>query len=128
MALALCGAVAPVALAQGGRCDRACLIGIANQYVEALAAKDPAKAGLADGVRYSENGQRLRVGDGLWNSMSGKGTYQLHVTDAVAGQIFKVGEGPAPRDRGCARAHALRYELELVENGMSDQIQWEDGK
>ena len=90
LALALCGAVASVASAQGGRCDRACLIGIANQYIEALAAKDPAKAGLAGSVRYSENGQRLRIGDGLWNSMSGKGTYQLHVADAVAGQILTI--------------------------------------
>ena len=79
-------AAASIASAQAGRCDRACLIGIANQYIEALAAKDPARAGLAGNVRYSENGQRLRVGDGLWNSISGKGTYQLHVADAVAGR------------------------------------------
>ena len=90
LALALCGAVPSVASAQGGRCDRACLIGIANQYLDALAAKDPAKAGLAGSVRYSENGQRLRIGDGVWNSMSGKGTYQLHVADAAAGQILTI--------------------------------------
>ena len=90
LALVLCGAVPSVASAQGGRCDRACLIGIANQYLDALAAKDPAKAGLAGSVRYSENGQRLRIGDGVWNSMSGKGTYQLHVADAAAGQILTI--------------------------------------
>lgn len=85
-------AVAPAAVVQGqaGRCDRECLIGVANQYLDALAAKDSSKAGLAPNVRYSENGQRLRVGDGLWNSMSGKGTYQLHVADAVAGQILTI--------------------------------------
>lgn len=85
------GAAMPVMIsAQGGRCDRACLIGIADQYLDALAAKDPTRAGLAGNVRYSENGQRLRVGDGLWNSTSGKGTYQLHVADAVAGQILTI--------------------------------------
>ena len=83
-------AVAPTATAQGNRCDRACLVGISNQYIEALAAKDPAKAGLAASARYSENGQRLRVGDGLWHSTSGKGTYQLHVADALAGQILTI--------------------------------------
>jgi hypothetical protein len=84
--------MAPVGFAQGqaGRCDRECLIGVANQYIDALAAKDSGRAGLAPNVRYSENGQRLRVGDGLWNSVSGKGTYQLQVADAVAGQVLTI--------------------------------------
>ena len=39
LALALCGAGVSVASAQSGRCDRACLIGVANQYIEALAVE-----------------------------------------------------------------------------------------
>jgi hypothetical protein len=46
--------VAAVGSAQAqGRCDRDCLVGISNQYIDALAAKDATKAGLAPNVRYS---------------------------------------------------------------------------
>ena len=70
-----------------GGCDRDCLIGISEQYLDALAAKDPKRAALAGNVKYTENGQRLVPGDGLWNSISARGTYKLHVADRVAGQI-----------------------------------------
>jgi hypothetical protein len=70
-----------------GRCDRDCLIGIAEQYLDALAAKDSKRLQLAGGTRYTENGQRLRLNDGLWNSISARGSYKLHVADQVDGQI-----------------------------------------
>jgi hypothetical protein len=70
-----------------GRCDRDCLIGIAEQYLDALAAKDSKRLQLAGGARYTENGQRLRLNDGLWNSISARGSYKLHVADPVDGQI-----------------------------------------
>jgi hypothetical protein len=78
--------VAPVA-AQGARCDRACLEGIANQYLQALVAKDPKRVPLAANLRYTENGQRLLPGEGLWQTVSAEGTYKLHVADQTAGQI-----------------------------------------
>lgn len=70
------------------RCDRDCLIGISEQYLDALAAKDTKKAPFASSnIKSTENGQRLRLGDGLWNSMTGRGTYKLHVADPTDGQI-----------------------------------------
>jgi len=80
------GGAAGAQSARGG-CDRDCLIGVSEQYLDALAAKDPKRAALAGSVRYTENGQRLLPGDGLWNSISARGTYTLHVADRVAGQI-----------------------------------------
>src|ERR1043165_3865398 len=65
-------------LAQG-RCDRACLISISDTYIDALVAKDPSKAPLAANVKYTENGQRLRPGDGFWNSVAGKGNYKVDI-------------------------------------------------
>jgi hypothetical protein len=70
-----------------GRCDRACLIGISDTYIDALVAHDPSKAPLAANVKYTENGQRLRPGDGFWNSVAGKGTYKLQIADPTGGQI-----------------------------------------
>ena len=75
-----------VASAQGS-CDRTCLEGIAEQYLDALVAKDPKKLSVASNVKYTENGQRLLLGDGFWNSVTGRGTYKLHVTDQTAGQV-----------------------------------------
>ena len=73
---------------QGGRCDRECLIGISEQYLDALAARDPKRLPLANAnIKYTENGQRLSLGDGLWNSITARGTYKLHVADQTAGQI-----------------------------------------
>jgi hypothetical protein len=75
----------------GGGCDRACLVGIAEGYLDALVAKDPSKLALASqAVKFTENGQRLLLGDGFWNSVSGRGTYKLHVADTTQGQIVTI--------------------------------------
>ncbi len=81
--LALPGAVS----AQQGTCDRTCLTGIADRYLQALAAKDPKQVPLAANVKYTENGQRLLPGEGLWLTVSAEGSYKLHVADPTAGQI-----------------------------------------
>jgi len=78
------------AITAQGRCDRACLIGIADPYIDALLAHDPSKAPLAATLKYTENGQRLLPGDGFWNSVAGKGTYKLQIADSTAGQIVTL--------------------------------------
>ncbi len=58
---------APVATrAQAGACDRACLEGFVNQYVDALVARDPARLPLTRTAKYTENGVELKLGDGMW--------------------------------------------------------------
>jgi hypothetical protein len=76
-----------LASAQGNRCDRACLEGIANQYLQALAARDPKQAPLASDIKYTENGIRLLPGEGKWLTVSAEGTFKLHIADPTAGQI-----------------------------------------
>ena len=51
-------------------CNRTCLEGFANQYMEALVAHDPSRAPLAKNVKFTENGQELAVGDALWATAS----------------------------------------------------------
>jgi hypothetical protein len=102
-----------------GRCDRACLIGISDAYIDALVAKDPAKAPLAATVKYTENGQRLRVGDGFWNSVAGKGTYKVHIADPTAGQIvtsITMREAAAPQPQGVV----LAVRLKVVNNRITE--------
>jgi hypothetical protein len=47
-------------------CDRACLEGFVDQYLAALVAQDPSRLPLAKNARYTENGQELKLGDGMW--------------------------------------------------------------
>ena len=42
-------------------------------------------------MKFTENGQRLELGDGLWNTMTGKGAYRLFVTDVEAQQVAFLG-------------------------------------
>src|SRR5688500_8381495 len=92
------------------RCDRACLIGISEQYLDALAAKDPKKAPVAAAtIRNTENGQRLRLGDGLWNSITARGTYKLHVADTTYGQVVTF---TTMREAGTPVILAVRLKVE----------------
>jgi hypothetical protein len=111
LTLVFAGTVAAAAQAPaGGRCDRDCLVGISEQYLDALVARDPKRLPLANaGVKYTENGQRLRLGDGIWNSISARGTYKLHVADQAAGQIVTFA---TMREAGTPMVLALRLKVE----------------
>jgi hypothetical protein len=72
-------------------CDRACLEGYVDRYLAALIAHDPGQLPWARGVRYTENGQELRLGDGLWGTASAPGRYRLYVADPEDGQVGFLG-------------------------------------
>ncbi len=74
-----------------GPCDRECLNGFVDQYLDALVKHDPKLVPLTKNVKFTENGQRLDLGDGLWRSMESKGTYRLFVTDTQAGEVAFLG-------------------------------------
>jgi hypothetical protein len=67
-------------------CDRACLDGLVDRYLAALAAHDPARLPLAPGARFTENGQELKLGDGMWAVAGSIGAYKLYFADATRGQ------------------------------------------
>ena len=80
------------AAAQGrASCDRMCLTGLLDRYVDALVAREPSRLPLASTVKFTENGQRLALGDGLWHTVTGKGGYRLDMTDVDAGQAVLMG-------------------------------------
>jgi hypothetical protein len=68
-------------------CDRACLEGLANQYLNALVAHDPKMLPLAADVKYTEQDQVLDVGDGFWGTATAVGHFRLCVSDPVVEQI-----------------------------------------
>jgi hypothetical protein len=78
-------------------CDRACLAGLVTQYVDALVARDPARLPLATtAVKYTEQGQATRLGEGLWKTATGKGPFRhdyLDVKKQVAAAHVVILEG-----------------------------------
>lgn len=68
-------------------CDRKCLEGYADKVLQAMVDHDPDRLMLANGVRYTENGVELRLGDGLWGTASARGNYSLYVCDTDTGQV-----------------------------------------
>src|SRR5580698_5282804 len=68
-------------------CDRTCLTGLVDKYLAAVVAHDPSRLPLARVVRFTENGQELRLGDGLWGTATAAGKYRLYVADPEDGQV-----------------------------------------
>jgi hypothetical protein len=52
---------------------------LADGVLAAMIAHDPAKAPLAARVRYTENGQTLPLGEGLWKTLTARGSYNIYL-------------------------------------------------
>jgi len=72
-------------------CDAACLEQIAGVFLSALGERDPAKVPFAGNPRYSENGQQLRLGDGLWRTATAGPRKPLLFSEPAAGQVGFIG-------------------------------------
>jgi hypothetical protein len=67
--------------------DRAALCAHAEAYLDALAARDPSRLPWAEQVVFSENNVQLAIGDGTWNTASGRRDYDLKMADPATGQV-----------------------------------------
>ena len=73
-------------------CDRACLEGYVDRYLDAMLANEVSPKLFARDVKFTENGVRLPLGnEGLWFGMSGKGTYKFYVPDVETQQVAFIG-------------------------------------
>jgi hypothetical protein len=70
--------------------DRATLENYINQYLEALAKNDPSGLPLAKEVKFVENNQELKVGDGTWKTVTGLGVYRHYFDDLLTGQTAVI--------------------------------------
>jgi hypothetical protein len=73
--------------ASAGACDYACLTGFVDQYLAALVAHDPGRLPVAAHVKFTENTIPLKLGDALWGTISGMGTYKVYFADPRAGEV-----------------------------------------
>jgi len=86
-------------------CDRACLYSIVDDYMDALLTSSPDKVSWAKNVLFTETGVPLKIGDGLWGTISARRGYDLKFADPQSGQValFEVVE-----EHGRAAVLALR--------------------
>jgi hypothetical protein len=91
-------------------CDRTCLNDLADQVLAAFVAHDPSRLPLARDVKYTENGQALRLGDGFWATASATGSYKIHADDPEAGQAMFMG---VMQENGAPVILSLRMKVEL---------------
>ncbi len=76
---------------ESGSCDRACLEGIADQYLAAMVAHDASKAPFAENLIFTENAIRLPPTEGLWFTASGLGDFKFYICDLQEGQVAWTG-------------------------------------
>jgi hypothetical protein len=60
---------------------------VLDRFREALAAREPGRIVWAPALRYSENNVALEPGDGVWNTLTALGEYDLRFADASHGQV-----------------------------------------
>jgi hypothetical protein len=91
-------------------CNRACLEGVVDQYIAAFSAHDPKRLPLSDDVMYTENDQKIDVGDGFWKTVEGPGNYKHVFADPEYGQVAFMG---TMREAGTPLLVSVRLRIEL---------------
>ena len=108
--------------AQAQDCDRSCLAGFLDQYLNAVVANDASQAPLSYGFRQTENSIVVPNGEGLWSSVTGLGELQRRYYDpqgSSAGYFGLLDENGSPA------VVALRLK---VENRMVTEAEWHIGR
>ena len=91
-------------------CDRACLENVMNQYLAALVARNPKGLPLSKDVMYTENAQRMELGDGFWKTVERRGNYTHLFADPEFGQVAFMG---TMREAGAPLLMSVRLRIEL---------------
>jgi hypothetical protein len=107
MALVLAGSLG--AFAASSDCDRSCLKGMLDQYLNAVIKHDLSAAPLFVGFRQTENAVVVRPGTGMWNSVTTLGKIQRRYVDPVTGQAGYFG---TVEERGDSAIVTVRVKVE----------------
>jgi hypothetical protein len=80
-------------------CDRECLRGFVTQYIDAMAAQNPGALPVTANVRFTENNEEIKLGEGLWQNFTRLTDYRrdiLDVRDGVAVSFMVLEGDPTP--------------------------------
>ncbi|MBV9743715.1 MAG: hypothetical protein JO099_08120 [Acidobacteriia bacterium] len=81
--LIMLGAVAWIPCSFGADCDRACLKGVLDQYLNAVIEHNPSAVPLTPGYRQTENALVRRPGQGIWQTAKALGKVRRRYFDPV---------------------------------------------
>lgn len=96
-------------------CDRACLTGFADRYLEAMIRHDPTSVSFSRDAKLAENQQAIKAGEGLWKTAASFSKVRQYVADPQTGQ---VGVQAIADDAGRPAIFALR--LKIVGNAVAE--------
>lgn len=71
--------------ATDARCDRECLSGFISKYLDAMLSHNPAGLPRSGDVKFTEDSEVMKLGEGLWKSVSGIRPYRRDVLDVPQG-------------------------------------------
>lgn len=69
------------------RCDQACLLELADRFMDAMVKARPQDLPWAPHVRFTENSVPQQIGEGIWGSIRGKSETALRVADPELGTV-----------------------------------------
>jgi len=116
--LALLGPERAIEAQQPAACDRACLDGTLSRFLDAVVARDPARAPLAIGFRQTQNSVLTPAGTGAWQTVTAIGPVQRRYLDPVTGNAEFFG---VVTDGGQPAVASLRLR---VEDGRVTEGEW----
>jgi hypothetical protein len=67
--------------ARSAECNRACLQKMITTYVDAMVAHAPSKLPLAAKARFTEDSREIKLGEGLWKTVTRKGNFRQDYID-----------------------------------------------
>jgi hypothetical protein len=122
LALTTAAAGAAQAPVEPQACQRECLEGFVDRYLEAMAEGTIDPALFAPATRFTENGIELPLGnEGLWATTSGLGSYKFYVPDietqqvAFLGTVMEVANSSATGPQRPPEAVGLALRLKIVD-------------
>ena len=117
--------LAPVLLPAGEpSCDRACLNGYVDRYIEAMVAHRVDDKLFAREVRFTENGIRFPLGkEGSWHLATARGTYSFYVPDVETQQVAFLGT-VHERGRTATEHRVAGFSLRLkIRDGLITEVE-----
>lgn len=73
-------------------CDRACLNTFVDKYFDALISHCTCNVPFAPDVKYTENGESVKPGEGIWKTFTARGTYRIYLADPQTGEAGYYGD------------------------------------
>jgi hypothetical protein len=107
-ALGLAGCVTTAAPHVSASCDRGCMQATVDGYLDALIAHDPSRLKTTGDVKFAENLQVLKLGEGSWATVDGRGPYSHYFADPASGNAGFIG---TMRENGVPVIYDLRLKI-----------------